>query len=140
MTINDGVRTGRQSDSDRRDGPLLRGGSSRALSIDEALSLLVGERRRRLLLLLRERSPRGVDIYTATEKLAAIEGESRDVANDEAMREKIRTALRHAHIPKCKQVGVVEFSEDEEKLSYDSDPVLDMYLTLTEDITGKLDV
>ena len=94
--------------------PRMDGG---APSLDELLSVL-SNRRRRYLLYALVRENRWTDIDAVATQIATWDEADPDVpvADEDDHREEIRRELRHVHVPKLADVGLVEFGPRQETI------------------------
>jgi hypothetical protein len=119
------------------DGFLVRGGDRRTRSIDRALSLLIHEWRRLLLVELWAARNSEVPVEAIVDEIVANETRPSDGGPSADLRQSIRVALSHAHIPKLDAADVVVYDRENETLRYDGDAVLNAYLDLTRELLGR---
>lgn len=103
------------------------------ISVDGVFDLLRNRRRRELLLFLHRRSestfrlPEVVHHLAGDESVRPSDNESRDV---------VATTLRHVHLPKLRDVGVVTDAESEDAFRYRPDERLATWLQYVESETA----
>lgn len=113
---------------------LVRGGDREALSIDQALSLLSDQRRRMVLRELRGSPSTACDLKTLVTRIARMETELSDGSLTDDIKESVHLSLTHQHLPMLEGAGVVEYNSEAELIHYTGDPVLEMYLDVTDEL------
>lgn len=100
------------------------GNAGQNLTLDTLLDCLTDGSRRRILAALREHAESMTERELATELVAAERGHSADDPALEAIRA-IRSPLRHVHLPKLEDVGLVTWNETDETVALSDHPIHD---------------
>ncbi|APW98360.1 hypothetical protein CHINAEXTREME_11395 [Halobiforma lacisalsi AJ5] len=111
-------------------------------SLDRVFDLLSDRRRRYALYYLNDRGDGVATVGELTDHIAALEsredstgGESASTGGPETESERkegIRTELRHVHLPKLAEIGVVEHDQRSDTVRYWSQPSLEEWLEHAE--------
>ncbi|OYR43010.1 hypothetical protein DJ82_01215 [Halorubrum sp. Ib24] len=101
-------------------------------SFDTLLDLLSSPRRRTLLYYLKNRSEDQIPLDELVEDVRDIERAL--PVRDSAPREKVRTELRHTHLPKLREVGIVRYDAGSQTVHYTENQGLESYLDYVETV------
>lgn len=99
------------------------------LSLDGVFDLLGNRHRRDLLLFLHRRSEQTFRLSEAVSRLA---GDEPVRPSDNESRDAVETRLRHVHLPKLRDAGVVTDAESEDAFRYRPDERLATWLEYVE--------
>lgn len=89
-----------------------------AESVDEALSLLADRRRRYALYHLRDGDGGGIPLGELARGVAAVERDTDPDHVPEDEFERVYLGLRHNHVPRLEDAGVVEYDEDDNRVGF----------------------
>lgn len=100
---------------------------------NQIFKLLSDDRRRRVLHYLVENPVREID--DLVDQIAEWGGDGR--SSSEIYRENIVRSLRHVHLPKLKEAGIIDYDTD--TIRYLGDPLIEQHLDLTRhsDLPGE---
>ena len=101
-------------------------------SFDTLLDLLSSPRRRTLLYYLKNRSEDEIPIDELVEDVRDIERSL--PVRDSSPREKVRTELRHTHLPKLREVGILRYDAGSQTVHYTENQGLESYLDYVETV------
>jgi len=101
-------------------------------SFDTLLDLLSSPRRRTLLYYLKNRSEDEIPLDELVEDVRDIERAL--PVRDSAPREKVRTELRHTHLPKLREVGILRYDAGSQTVHYTENQGLESYLDYVETV------
>jgi len=101
-------------------------------SFDTLLNLLSSPRRRTLLYYLKNQVTDEIQLDELVDDLHAIERSL--PVRDSSPREKVRTELRHTHLPKLREIGIVRYDDGSETIHYSVNRGLESYLNYVETV------
>lgn len=107
-------------------------------SLDRVFELLSDRRRRYTLYYLNDRDDGVATVGELTDHVAALESgrestdEGEGLGTESERKERIRTELRHVHLPKLAETGVVEHDQRSDTVRYWSQPSLEEWLEHAE--------
>ena len=98
-------------------------------SLDTIFEILANRRRRHVLYYLYEQPDGVATLEELSGVVESIEAETQTDANDDdERRERIKTELHHAHLPKLEDAGVIEHDRRSETVRYWTQPSLEEWL------------
>lgn len=117
---NDGPDDGEANEGESVHSTILTGNDSDRLELDTVYDILRDRYRRYALYYLQDHDPASAE--ELTEQIAIWEtnaGESEDV---DEIRERIALELRHTHLPKLRDTGVIEYDRRSETIRHGTPP------------------
>ncbi|RQH00066.1 DUF7344 domain-containing protein [Natrarchaeobius oligotrophus] len=100
-------------------------------SLDLVFNLLANERRRYALYFLYEQQDGVATVEEVTDNVAAFENRStgpEPQSDLEEQKRQIQTELRHVHLPKLEDAGILEHDQRSETVRYWTQPTLEEWL------------
>lgn len=97
--------------------------TTQTIPTDAALELLAHHRRREILRYLIENDSTAVSVDELVAELSG--SDSRPGETDDGGRDRLRTVLCHAHLPKLADHDVIEYDRQSETVRYRSHPALE---------------
>lgn len=119
---------GGSSGSRQQTDPRFREGKSQELSLSAAFSLLADRRRRYVLYHLIETDPDTVPFEEIRDRVLAWERSD----GIEAGPDRLSVSLRHQHLPKLDDVGLIDWDPDADRVAYHGQPLVERWLHETK--------
>lgn len=104
------------------------------LSLDKVFELLANPRRRLILSYLSETAADAVDF---ADLIAEVVARETDSETDAERYEAVAIELRHTHLPKLADAGLVDYDERSRTIRFYGHPLLEAYLELAEDVSSR---
>ena len=99
---------------------------------DEVLSAVANEQRRAIIDSLNSASEKTLDYDTLVDRVAdTVRDEDVERASDE-QRQRVRIALRHTHLPKLKEIRVIDYEAETDHVQFVGGEMVQEVLTLVK--------
>jgi len=129
MDENQGRGTRDLQEIDDLSGPAKR---EQSIPPDEVLSAVANEQRRAIIDSLNSASEKTLDYDTLVDRVAdTVRDEDVERASDE-QRQRVRIALRHTHLPKLKEIRVIDYEAETDHVQFVGGEMVQEVLTLVK--------